>query len=260
MAIERSRLTSVALAAQLVDLLQRAIESDALLVEQRAAGIVGGREVRVDGRELEVLAFDQLRQRAAQVVEPESEPVHAGIDLQVVPQPLLVAGGGRLHRFRGAGRRDGRRQPAVEQAVEIADAERAEHQDVGLHAGGAQHRSFFDVGAGKEIGAGILERARHLARAVPVGVRLDDGNDARRRVGTFAPEPRVDRAIVGPEGGEVDSRNRRSDHAPAARFSKRVYSRMNASLTTPVGPLRCLPMINSATPALSAAGGAFLSA
>ena len=71
---------------------------------------------------------------------------------------------------------------------------------------------------------------------------------------------RFDRAIVGPEGGEVDSRNRRSDHAPAARFSKRVYSRMKASLTTPVGPLRCLPMINSATPALSAAGGAFLSA
>ena len=249
-AIERARLTSVALAAQLVDLRQRAIESHALLVEQRAAGIVGGREVRVDGLELEVLAREQLRQRAAQVVEPESEPVHAGVDLQVVAQPLLVAGGGRLHRLRGAGRRDGRRQPAVEQAVEIADAERAEHQDLGPHAGGAQHRSFLDVGAGEQIGAGLLERARHLARAVPVGVRLDDGNDAAAAwSGPFAPEPR-DRSRGSWTGAR---RGRRCATVgrimrPAARFSKRVNSRMKASLTTPVGPLRCLPMISSATP------------
>src|SRR5262249_28167882 len=50
-----------------------------------------------------------------------------------------------------------------------------------------------------------------------------------------------------------------SAHAPTARFSKRVYSRMNASLTIPVGPLRCLAMISSATPCVSA-GGWLLSA
>ena len=33
----------------------------------------------------------------------------------------------------------------------------------------------------------------------------------------------------------------------AARFSKRVYSEKNVSGTVPVGPLRCLPMIISAS-------------
>src|SRR2546422_9515418 len=41
---------------------------------------------------------------------------------------------------------------------------------------------------------------------------------------------------------------------PAARFSNRVNSRMNASLTTPVGPLRCLPTMSSATPCASVGG------
>ena len=43
----------------------------------------------------------------------------------------------------------------------------------------------------------------------------------------------------------------RADHDYSGRrdrFSKRVNSRMNASLTTPVGPLRCLAMISSAMP------------
>ena len=46
---------------------------------------------------------------------------------------------------------------------------------------------------------------------------------------------------------------------PMARFSNLVNSRMNASLTVPVGPLRCLPMISSATPCASG-GGWLLSA
>ena len=61
---------------------------------------------------------------------------------------------------------------------------RAEHQNVGADAGRAQRRAFLDVGARQQIGAGVFERARHLARAVSVGVRLDDGDDAgggRRR-------------------------------------------------------------------------------
>ena len=61
------------------------------------------------------------------------------------------------------------------------------------------------------------------------------------------------------ERGEIDSRDGRTDlqaiHAvAAARFSNRVNSRMNANLTTPVGPLRCLPMISSAIPSFSGGG------
>src|SRR6185436_8941663 len=103
---------------------------------------------------------------AAQVVEPEPEPVHAGVDLQVIANALAIARRGRLHGARGARRRDRRREPAFEQAVEIADAERAEDENFRADAGGAQGRAFFDVSTGDEIRAGILERPRDLARAV----------------------------------------------------------------------------------------------
>src|SRR5262245_6548577 len=46
---------------------------------------------------------------------------------------------------------------------------------------------------------------------------------------------------------------------PTARFSNLVNSRINASLTVRVGPLRCLPLSNSATPCASG-GGWLLSA
>ena len=109
---------------------QRAIEPRALLFEERRLRIVGGREVRVDGVEPQVSAAEHLRHRPPQVVVPEAEPVHAGIDLQVAAQ-------------RDAARRAPRRSSAraaagvetvgvsrcVEDAVEIADAERAEHQN-----------------------------------------------------------------------------------------------------------------------------------
>ena len=52
----------------------------------------------------------------------------------------------------------------------------------------------------------------------------------------------------------VASRPRSCYTAPAARFSKRVNSRIKASFTTPVGPLRCLPMMSSATPCASVGG------
>ena len=78
----------------------------------------------------------------------------------------------RLHGARGAGRRDGRRQAAVEQAVEIADAERAEHEDLGPDAGGAQRRALLDIGARQQIGAGVLERARDLAAPCPYAFAL----------------------------------------------------------------------------------------
>ena len=45
------------------------------------------------------------------------------------------------------------------------------------------------------------------------------------------------------------ARRRRRQYEPgAAKFSKRVYSPMNVSRTVPIGPLRCLPMMISATP------------
>ena len=58
---------------------------------------------------------------------------------------------------------------------------RAEDQDLRANAGGAKRRPFFDVRAGHQIRTGILERASHLHGAVAVRIRLDHGDDPRRR-------------------------------------------------------------------------------
>ena len=134
----------------------------------RRLRVVGGGEMRVHGVELEVRARQQLRQRSPQVVVPETQAVHARVDLEVIAQPLLVADGGGLDGARGAGRGNGRRQPAVEQSVEIADAERAEHQDLGLDAGGPQRRALFDVRARQQVRA---DRLRAPAPPAPRRVR-----------------------------------------------------------------------------------------
>ncbi len=242
----------------------RPVEAHPLLLEQRRVGHVGRCEVGVHGVKVQVLTGEQVRQGGAKVVEPESEPVHAGVDLQVVGERALVPRRGGLHGLRGAWRRDRRRQVAVEQPVEIADAERAEHEDFRAHASRAQHGTFFDVRAREQVGASVLECASHLARAVSVGIGLHDRNHPRRASRLLTGEKLDDVAIVRFERVEVDACGRRTDQcdppppAPAARFSNLVNSRMNASFTTPVGPFRCLPMISSAVPVASE-GGAFLS-
>src|SRR5690349_1478572 len=111
------------------DVLQRPREAHALIVEHRRIRYIGGREMRIHGVELEVRAREQFWKRSLQVVEPKAEPVHAGVDLEVIPDPLLVFQSRGLNRAGGSGRGDGRRELAVEQAVEIAHAHRAEHED-----------------------------------------------------------------------------------------------------------------------------------
>ena len=194
----------------------------------------------------------------AQVVVAEPEPVHAGVDLEVIARAARPArAAARLQRPARRRRRDRRRQAVLEDAVEVADAERAEHEDCGPHAGRPQHDAFLDVGAREHRGARLLERERHRSRAVPVGVRLDDGDDAG---GAAAPGPSARRAsarkpamapVVRLQGGEVDVRDRAAgSQAPVLRRQvlEPVCSLRNASLTTPVGPLRCLPMMSSAMP------------
>ena len=103
-----------------------------------------------------------------------------GVDLQVIANALPVARGRGLH---------GRAAPGVE-IVGVRRQSNRPSRSLTLnapntrisaaHAGRAQRRAFFDVGARQQFGAGVLERARHLAGAVPVRVRLDDRDDAGR--------------------------------------------------------------------------------
>jgi hypothetical protein len=203
--------------AQRLEIGEDPIEALALFVEECRCGVVRGREVGEDGVEIEILAAEQIGKGAAQVVEAKPEPVHARVDLQVIANALLVPRGRGLHGARRPRRRDRRRQPAVEQAVEVTDAERAEDEDVGAHAGCPQGGAFLYIGAGQQVGAGILERPPNLCRAVTVRVRLDDADDTRRRGRPLALQMLADRPIVRLEHLEIDARDRRSNPFTHAR-------------------------------------------
>lgn len=97
-----------------------------------------------------------------------------------------------------------------------------------------------------------------------IPVRLDHRDDLR---GGVASEYGADSAKVGRHGVEIDVGVSRSDHGTdrfcrrarskrrysyeAARLENVVYGFTKASLTTPVGPLRCLPTMISANPSSS---------
>src|SRR5204863_5108337 len=114
-----------------VDRAQRLLEPRALFGEERRTRIVRRGEVRVDGVHREVRAGEELGKRAAKIVVAKPEPVHAGVDLQMVVNLLPVARRGGLNGAGSRRRGDRRREAAVEQAVELADGERAERENVG---------------------------------------------------------------------------------------------------------------------------------
>ncbi len=207
-----------------------AVEADALLSKQRRLWILGGREMRVNRGELEIRAREQLRQRALQVVEPKSEAVHARVDFQVIAHAQMVLRRGGLHGTGGPRGRDRRRQLTVEEAVQIANAQRAEHQDLRADARLAQRLPFFDVGACQDIGARIFERARDLRGAVTVPIRLDDGDDAWRAAAAGGKIP-GDAAVVGPDGVESDARDGRTDHQDCRMAETRIARKSSCNVT-----------------------------
>ncbi len=157
-----------------------ALEPQALLLHQRMVGHVGRGEVRVDADELQVRARQQLRERARQVVVPQAQPVHSGVDLQVILQTRPAPGRRFLQRPAGRRRGDGRRQAVLEDAGDVADAERAEDEDLAANAGAPQHDRLLDVRARQHRGAGVFEGQADGGRAVAVGVGFHDGDDAGR--------------------------------------------------------------------------------
>src|SRR5689334_9411000 len=100
----------------------------------------------------------------------------------------------------------------------------------------------------------MFERLGHLHGTMAVRVGFDDRDHTGRVVRLLRLQVADDGGVVRSERLQVDFGDGRPDHAPSARFSKRVNSRMKASFTTPVGPLRCLPMMSSATPCASVGG------
>ena len=124
------------------------------------------------------------------------------------------------------GRRDGRGELVIDDAVEIADAQRAEDEDRGAHAGLPQRDPLLDVRAREHRGAFGLERQADRRGAVAVGVGLDDGDDRRpgrtwvRQSGGRSKKA-GDGAVVRPDGVEVDVRDGLSNHVVASAFRRK---------------------------------------
>jgi hypothetical protein len=142
-----------------------------------------------------------------------------------------------------------------EDAVRIADAEGAEHEDRRANAGLAEGDALLDVRAREHRDAFVFERPCDASRPVSVGIGLDDADDAGGTGGGHAgigvaagADKRCDRPVVRADGVEIDVRDGDPHCTPCARLSNRVYWLRNDSFTEPIGPLRCLPMMISAIP------------
>ena len=144
------------------------------------------------------------------------------------------------------------------------------------NAGVAERDSFFDYGHRERRRAGFRERSGDLHGAVAVSVRLDYRNDARtKRRGIRRTNESIQSPVVPHEGADVDFSPRgpaierglsgslhrdgqccprqypREDQGSCQRFANLVYCLMNATLSVPVGPFLCFPMMISAMPLFS---------
>ena len=72
-----------------------------LLAESGVLGIVRGREVRVDRIDPQMAAGRDLGQRPIDVVVPEAEAIHAGVDLEMAAERHPMP---RRRSFERAGR------------------------------------------------------------------------------------------------------------------------------------------------------------
>ena len=123
----------------------------------------------------------------------------------------------------------------IDDAVEIADAQGAEDEDRGAHAGLPQRDPLLDVRAREHRGAFGLERQADRRGAVAVGVGFHDGDDRAARPDVGPPVRRAiqkagDGAVVRPDGVEIDVRDGLPNHAGvASAFSRKVSARMRSA-------------------------------
>src|SRR5690606_33147575 len=91
---------------------------------------------------------------------------------------------------------DPRRRGGREVGVRLVQPREHGHVD----SGGAHLEGFADVGDAEPLRPALDRRPRDLHGAVPVRIRLDDGEHRR------GPHPRGDLADVVADGGEIDDR------------------------------------------------------
>ena len=232
---------------------QNGVEPLALVAERGVVGIVRGREMGVHRLDLQVAARGELRQRAIEVVGPESEPVHAGVDLQAVAGARATAAAASC----SARAADGVEIVGVRLCVGIPS------RSLTLSAPKIRIGEMTPLRAGRCLPrcrarqhrrAGFFQRPRHLSAPWPCAFALTT-------VMTFSdPRKITDGPEIGADGVKVDACDGRPNHDATmltgvtprrARGFRTGCSLMKASLAVPTGPLRCLPMMISAIPCAS---------
>jgi hypothetical protein len=92
----------------------------------------------------------------------------------------LVSERGGLKRTAGTRSRNGWHEAVLEHAIDVADAERTENENLGPHPGFAKDDGLLDVGARENRRTCLLQRETNGSRSMTIGIGLDDRDDARR--------------------------------------------------------------------------------
>ncbi len=191
--------------------------------------------------------FASARSRACAAradIRCETEPVHAGVDLQPYAQRARVVIGFEPAQLRFM-MNDGIQAEPAEFGKVGRLVRPGQHDDAFGDARRTQAQAVAERGDAE--GIGIAERARNAFQTMAIAIGLDHRHHLRG-AGALAHAREV--------AAQSTQMNRRQCGAAhcviAARFeavfSKRVYRPRKVSLTVPVGPLRCLPMMISARP------------
>ncbi len=199
-------------------------------------------------------AFQNGRERR-HVGGRDAQTAHAGIHLEVRvgrAAPLLRGPGQSLDLVRAVQRRH---QVVPQQELRLGGREAAEDQDGRADPRPAKLDAFLGDRHAEPLDPFAHQRARDTDGPVAVSVGLHDREDRAR------PDSPAHRRQIVREGVQIDlgpggpvrvEGGRHPDRCSSS--SNRVYSRRNAMLKSPVGPLRCLAMMRVAMPRFSSVG------
>jgi hypothetical protein len=160
-----------------------------------------------------VIAGIDARDDALRLGYRQSEPVHAGIDVN--GGAARPAGAAAEHVPFGEFVEVADHGLAVDSGVGVAGVleEAAEHIDRSRGRSGANHARLVEGGDEKRLAAGGSKRAAHLFGAAAIGIRLDDSRafGRHRRLLELAP--------VGDDGVEIDRQHAGGRHERGAWFA-----------------------------------------
>ena len=182
------------------------LEPLTLLIEHRTVRRVRRRKVCENAFEAEVLAGKDRRQCAWKFIVSQSQPMHAGVDLQVISDRSSPFGRCRLQDLGGLWRRDRWCERMLDQGIGGIGVVCVKHENWRSNAGLTQCDAFVNVSTRKHCCSRLLESERDAAGTVTVAVGLDDGDDRGRHSAGLAHQMLLDRSEVLLQRVQVDTR------------------------------------------------------